>query len=356
MKKLFEQITVGGILTKNRLVRSATQEGSAVNGGNIGIELLSVYRKIAEGGVGIIITSMVGVDVNARVFPKMIKAYDDDFVDGLNRIVTVAHENGSKVVVQLAHNGAKANPDNGNIPLAPSDLADKNFNAKAMTKEEINKVIQSFASSASKCKQAGADGIQIHGAHGYLLSEFLSPYFNKRTDEYGGNIANRARIIFEIFDAIRSEVGEDYPVWIKINSEDFVENGFSHEESLWVCKELEKRGINGIEVSGGIAISSKSAPTRIISRKNDKGTFSDYAMTMAETVNADVISVGGYRTAEMIENWLNKGQIQAVSLSRPLICEPDLPNIWKNTGNRPAKCISCNHCFDYSTGFGCKTF
>lgn len=356
MKEIFENIKVGGISAKNRIVRSATQEGLAVDDGNIGAELISLYKTLAEGGAGIIITAMVGVDENSRVFPLMVKAYGDSFTDGLREIVNNAHNNDCKIVVQLAHNGAKANPDHGNNPLAPSDMSLGSSKAKSMTKEDINNLIQSFALAALRCKEAGADGVQIHGAHGYLLSEFLSPFFNKRTDEYGGAIANRARIIFETFDAIRNKVGNDYPIWIKINSADFVDGGLSFDESLWVCQELDKRGINGIEVSGGIGVSVESAPTRIASKQNEKGTFSEYALSIADSVNATVISVGGYRTPDMIEQWLNKGKVEAVSLCRPLICEPHLPNVWKNGDRRNAQCISCNKCFDYSSGFGCKVF
>lgn len=356
MKEIFETTNVGGIVTKNRLVRSATQEGLAVEDGHIGAELISVYKALSEGGVGIIITAMVGVDENSRVFPLMVKAYDDSFTDGLKEIVGNAHNNDCKVVVQLAHNGAKANPDNGNNPLAPSDMSFGSNKAKSMTKEDINNLVQNFAVAALRCKEAGVDGVQIHGAHGYLLSEFLSPFFNKRMDEYGGNIANRARIIFEIYDAIRTKVNDDYPIWIKINSADFVDGGLYFDESLWVCQELDKRGIDGIEVSGGIGVSSESAPTRITSNKDEKGTFSDYALSVANNVNATVISVGGYRTPNMIEQWLNKGKIEAVSLCRPLICEPNLPNTWKSGDRRNTQCVSCNKCFDYASGFGCKVF
>jgi len=357
LKAIFEKIIVGDISSKNRIIRSATQEGSAAPDGHIGTALISVYKELSAGGVGIIITGMVGVDENSRVFPLMAKTYDDSFVDGLREIVYDAHQNDCKVVVQLAHCGAKASPDDGSNPLAPSDIpAGKDKLAKGMTKDEINNVVQSFAMAALRCKEAGADGVQIHGAHGYLLSEFLSPFFNKRKDEYGGSIANRARIIFEVYDAIRSKVKDDYPVWIKINSEDFVDGGLSFEESLWVCRELDQRAINAIEVSGGISVSRESASTRIVPNQNEKGTFSDYALTVANRVNASVISVGGYRAPDMIEQWLNKGKVEAISLCRPLICEPDLPNVWKSGDRQDSRCISCNKCFGYSDGFGCKVF
>ncbi len=353
MKKIFETANIGGITAKNRIVRSATQEGLAIEDGQIGEQLLSVYRELSEGGAGIIITAMVGVDENSRVFPLMVKAYDKSFTEGLRKLVDTAHQNDCKIVVQLAHNGAKANPEDGSSPLAPSDTTLGSKPVTAMTKENIDRLVQSFAAAALRCKEAGADGVQIHGAHGYLLSEFLSPFFNKRTDAYGGNIENRAKIIFDVYDAIRTKTGSDFPVWIKINSSDFIAGGLDFEDSLWVCKELDKRGINGIEISGGIGLSAESAPTRFTA-KNEKGTFTEYALTVADAVTASVISVGGYRTPDMIEQCLNEGAVEAVSLCRPLICEPDLPNIWQNGDRRKAKCISCNKCFDYSGGFGCK--
>lgn len=355
MKRIFEPATIGGISSKNRLVRSATQEGLAVENGHIGENLLSVYQALAKGGVGIVITGMVGVDDNSRIFPQMVKAYDDAFALGMRKIVENAHENDCKIVVQIAHNGAKANPDNGSAPVGPSDITLGKKTVEAMTQSQIKEVVNSFATTALRCKEAGADGVQIHGAHGYLLSQFLSPFFNHRSDAYGGSIGNRARIIFETYDAIRSAVGNNYPVWIKINSSDFVEGGLSATESLWVCKELDKRGINGIEVSGGIGVSPESAPTRF-SVNPGGGTFSEYALSVAENIGASVISVGGYRTPEEIEHLLNMGKVSAVSMCRPLICEPDLPQTWKQDNRHKARCISCNKCFDYTGGFGCKVF
>jgi len=357
MKTIFEKTNVGAITLKNRIIRSATQEGAADQDGHITEKFISIYERVAAGGAGAAITSMMGVDENSRVFPYMVKAYGDDFVPGLGEVVNKAHTQDCKIIVQLAHCGAKANPDNGNNPLAPSDVVlSEDKSAKSMTKEEIQSVIHSFALAAERCKEAGADGVQIHGAHGYLLSEFLSPFFNKRNDEYGGDISNRAKIVFEVYSAIREKVGDDYPIWIKINGEDYVSGGLSFEECLWVCCELDKLGINGIEISGGISISPESSSARQMSSSDNEGVFAQNAMQIAEKVNASVISVGCYRTPDMIEEWLNRGKIQAISLCRPLICEPELPSIWESGNGRKSKCISCNKCFDYKSGFGCKVF
>jgi 2,4-dienoyl-CoA reductase-like NADH-dependent reductase (Old Yellow Enzyme family) len=357
MKKIFEKTNLGGLTLKNRIIRSATQEGAADQHGNITEGLVSIYERVAAGGAGAAITSMMGVDENSSSFPNMVKAYGDDFVHGLAGIVNKAHNHECKIIVQLVHCGANTNTDNGSKPLAPSDLVlSETKSAKGMTKEEIQSVINNFASAAERCKEAGADGVQIHGAHGYLLSQFLSPFFNKRKDEYGGDITGRAKIVFEVYSAIRDKVGADYPIWIKLNGEDYVNEGLSFEECLWVCCELDKLGINGIEISGGINISLESLSVRRMSSSDQEAVFAQNAMQIAEKVNAAVISVGCYRTREMIEEWLNKGKIQAISLSRPLICEPELPSIWESGDRRKSKCVSCNKCFDFKSGFGCKVF
>lgn len=357
MKAIYEYVDIGGLTIKNRIIRSATQEGSADQSGKVTPALLSIYENLAAGGVGAIITAMIGVDESSRVYPQMLKAYGDAFVPDFSELVARVHKHDCKIIVQLAHTGAKASPDHGGNPLAPSDFPiNPDRPARSMTMEEIQKLAQSFAEAAIKCRESGADGVQIHAAHGYLLSQFTSPVFNKREDEYGGNLSNRARIVFDVYDAIRGAVGDEYPVYIKINSEDRVDGGLTLEESIWICSELEKRGINGIEVSGGLAVSRESAPVQMIKNTNDEGTFARNALTIAEKVSVPVISVGGYRTPDMIESWLNKGNIQAVSLCRPLISEPDLPNRWKAGDRKKARCISCNRCFDTRAGFGCKVY
>lgn len=194
--------------------------------------------------------------------------------------------------------------------------------------------------AALRCKAAGVDGVQIHASHGFLLNSFLSPITNKRTDEYGGKIENRARLVFEIYDAVRAAVGKDYVVGIKFPFSDLKENSIQPEESLWVCKELEKRGIDFIEVSSGIA-GDKFSP---VLRKNQEAPFLPYAAQVAEAVAVPVISVCGYRTPDVIEKALAETKIAAVSFGRPLVCEPDLPLRWK-TDPSSAKCVSCNGCF-----------
>lgn len=343
MKKIFEPVELGKLTIRNRLVRSATYEYGAANLGKITPLFQEIYRELGEGGIGLIITGMVAVNNTAILGPDMVDAGAPDFVEGYGKLVEAVRPTGVKIVVQLNHTGMKGYPVRGKGEnFAPSDIENK---AKAMTKEEIRQLVEDFGKAAAKCKEAGADGVQIHGAHGYLLSQFLSPYFNRRTDEYGGTIENRARIVFEVYDEVRRWVGEDYPILIKINRSDMVEEGLTFDECLWVCGELEKRGIDAIELSVGISVSAVTTSARSIKNSEDEGYSLPEAEELAERVKVPIISVGGHRTLESMEESLNKSKVAAFSLSRPFIREPDLSNQWREDGTKKPTCISCSKCF-----------
>jgi 2,4-dienoyl-CoA reductase-like NADH-dependent reductase (Old Yellow Enzyme family) len=338
MKRIFEEVTLGNLIVKNRLVRSATFECGAENG-VITPFLKEVHEGLARGGVGLIITGMMGIDGNSCIKPSMVRVDREEFVPKYAEIAKAIHQHGCKVVIQISHCGVAASLFEGDSALGPSDLEGL---ARGMTKDEIKAVITAFGKAAKKCQETGADGVEIHGAHGYLISQFLSPYFNKRTDEYGGSLENRARFLFEVYEEIRAQVGKTYPVWIKINQSDLVENGFTPEECLCVCKELEKRGIDTIEISCGIGLNKKTSSAKI---NGDEGYNAEAALQIADEINTTVICVGGYRTYDGIEEFLNKGRLAAISLCRPLVREPDLPNRWQSGDRSKALCISCSQCF-----------
>lgn len=354
MKSLFDEIILGKISVKNRLVRSATFEYAGDANGHYRQNVCDIYERLAKGGVGLIITGMVGVDGNSRVSPYMVKAYDDAFVGGLKKLTEIVHDHGCKIVVQIAHNGAKVSKtDTGLPPMAPSKLAGKDY--REMSVGDIKALIDSFTTTAIRCKEAGADGVQLHAAHGYLISQFLSPIFNHRTDEYGGTITKRAKILFDIYSSIRAAVGEDYPIWVKLNSSDLEEGGLTFEECGLVSDQLANMGVDAIEVSGGISITPHSMSAQPVRNKQEEGHFYQAARRIAETSNADIISVGGYRTLELLEEKLNQSNIKAISLCRPLICEPDLANKWQSGDSHEVKCVSCNRCFAPAE-LSCKVF
>lgn len=349
MKKLFEPVVVGGVSLRNRLIRSATLEYAFNNNTEeFAFRLMPIYEKLAGNGVAAIITGAVGVDENARANQATVKAYGETFIPEMAKLTKRVHELGAKLVVQINHSGIKAGQiDGGGLSLGPSASEDKRWKAaKEMTRDDIHSAVVSFARAALRCKEAAADAVQIHAAHGCLLSEFLNPYFNKRTDEYGGPIENRARIVFKIYDAVRAAVGEDYPIWIKINCNDLTEPSISPAEFQWVCVELDRRGIDAIEVSGGAAIDAKSGAAQVVKTEKQEGVFAKEAIQLAGALSTSIVSVCGYRTPGMIEKWLNSGRIQAISLCRPLISEPDIVGRWEAGDHTRSRCISCNQCFN----------
>ena len=357
MKSYLDPVNIGSIALKNRIIRSATFEyGADADGRHTGVHM-NIYEKLAKGGVGAIITGMVAINPDGRVSGSMVRAYEDFFEDDLRGICRRIAPYDCPLIVQISHCGVKSRmPKKENEPVGPSAFTlASGTTSRAMTKDEIRSATQSFAEVAAKCKQAGAAGVQIHGAHGYVLSQFLSPYYNKRTDEYGGSIENRSRFLMEVYDAVRRRVGNDYPVWVKINSMDGTEPGMSLEESLWVCKELEKKGVDAIEFSLGINENKESSCARKMQKTDEEGYLASYAQKLMEHVKTPVISVGGYRTPDGLDEWLNNG-LEYISLCRPFIAESGLVNRWKNGDSAPARCISCNKCYTSTNGLACQVF
>ena len=237
-----------------------------------------------------------------------------------------------------------ANPCSFAKLYAPSKVINpiSNRTTYEMTKEDILRIEDDFVKASIRAKKAGFDGIEIHGAHFYLVSEFLSPIFNKRTDEYGGNDENRARFLVEIIEKIRKAVGNDFIISVKINCDDGFPGGISEEGFILACKLAEKAGVDMIQVSGmgWFKIKAKDAPA----------LFFERASKVAEVLNIPVILIGNIRDVETAQNILNKSNIEYVGIARPLICEVDLVQKWTNGDFKKSKCVSCNSCLNkYST-------
>jgi 2,4-dienoyl-CoA reductase-like NADH-dependent reductase (Old Yellow Enzyme family) len=342
---MYSPFKIGGLEIKNRLVRSATFEYGAEEG-RITPRIVDLYRQLAEGGVGLIITGMVAVRPQAGTGSVMVNAAYEGFADDMRQVSKAAHESGSKLFVQLNHAGYRTAqaPFYDRIGVSPLDAGNGVAYHEA-TPDELKELGEAFGKAAKRCQEAGCDGVQIHAAHGFLLSTFLSPYYNLRTDAYGGPIENRARVLFEVYEAIRAKTGDGYPIGVKLHFSDRVSPSITPEESLHVCRELEKRGIGMIEVSSGIFVKGQkdSVPTPPVP-DGQEGNFLSGAKQIAEAVNVPVISVCGYRTPDFIEKTLAGTSIAAVSLCRPLVREPGLPNRWK-TDRSKATCVSCSRCF-----------
>jgi len=344
----FDPIVINGMTLRNRFVRSATWEGLATDNGEVTDRLLQLYRELAEGGVGLIISSHSYVAPNGKATPWQIGICADKLLPGLNQLTRTVHDAGGIIACQLAHAGLFAMADRpGENSLAPSAATGFTQTApREMTEDEINGVVLSFADAAGRAKSAGFDGVQIHAAHGYLLSQFLSPVFNQRRDNYGGDAKNRARIVKEVLIAIRDRVGPDYPVMIKMNCRDYLDGGLELDDALRIAEILQDNGLNAVEVSGGTLSSGKQSPSRTAIRETgDEAYFEEAARAFRETLAIPVILVGGIRSYTVADRILAEPAADLVSLSRPLIREPALVNRWLSGDHSRAECLSDNRCF-----------
>lgn len=344
MKTLFDPITIAGMKLKNRIVRSATYDGFSDQQGRPTARLYKVYEDLAKGGVGAMITGLTSVSDAEQLESGQMSIRDDSFIPDYRIMTDAVHNHGAAIILQLACMGSQGYHPAGEKPVwGPSAVEDVAFNKtpREMSREEIARMQEDFAMGAIRAKQAGFDAVQLHVAHGYLLSRFLTPYYNRRSDEYGGSIENRGRAIFETCRAVREKVGAAYPVLVKINSEDFIEQGMTFEECRFICKGLFNLGIDAIEVSGGYV----SSPPSLGPCRKEEGYFGDYAEQLARELPIPVIAVGGNRDFDAMTKVVRESAVSAVSLSRPLIREPNLVERWKGGDHGRALCISCNKCF-----------
>lgn len=350
MSAPFEKITINGMSLNNRFVRSATWEGLAEKDGTVTDKLTEMMTELARNEVGLIITGYAFVSPDGQSSPQQLAAHDDCFIKGLQEMVQAVHSVGGKIALQVVHAGKFSMPElTGQTPMGPS--ADKNedgqITCRAMSKDDISAMVSAFTKAASRGKQAGFDAIQIHAAHGFLLSQFLSPAFNKRTDIYGGSIENRARLLLEVIRSVRGAVGNNYPILVKLNSEDFLKGGMTREEAISVSVMLEKASVDSIEFSGGTVASKELIPPRpgILKKKEDEAYYREAAKRYKQKIKIPLMLVGGIRSIEVAEELIGSGLADFISLSRPLIGEPYLVKRWHAGDRREAECLSCNSCF-----------
>lgn len=348
MSKLFERTVINGMELSNRFVRSATWEGMASEDGSITPKLTDTMIALAKGGVGLIISSHAYVLPEGQAGPWQLGIYKDELVEGLREMTSAVHDSGAKIAMQIAHAGKfAAGPLIGRPPMVVSDFEGLSKSpSEEITTDYIREMVSAFADAARRAKAAGFDAVQIHSAHGYLLNQFLSPAFNRRQDEYGGSIENRARIHLEIYQAIRKVVGEKFPVLIKLNCQDFSENGLSLEDSLQVGRMLADAGLDAIELSGGLLTGGKLSPSRSgIKSEEQEAYFREDARAFKNQINIPLILVGGTRSLEVAERLVEDGLADYISMSRPFIREPALINRWKAGDRGRALCKSDNLCF-----------
>lgn len=349
MSRLFEETEINGMKLRNRMVRSATWEGMCEPDGRPTSKLIDTYVDLAKGGIGLIISSYTFVRLDGKQLPGKMGIQTDDFADDFKRMTDAVHQADGTIAIQLVHAGGQANPSASGLPaLAPSAGKIEQYpeTAGELSRTEIADIVKAFGQGARRAREWGFDGIQLHGAHGYLINQFLSPLANRRTDEYGGSIENRCRFLLEVYSAVREEAGADFPVMIKLNVSDNLDGGLVAADALVAAEKLSAAGIDAIEVSSGTNASGRETPARTkINKPEAEGYNMIWARQLRDLVGCPVMAVGGFRSFEVAEQAVSEGGMDYIAMSRPLIREPDLAGRWASGDRKKATCISCNKCF-----------
>jgi 2,4-dienoyl-CoA reductase-like NADH-dependent reductase (Old Yellow Enzyme family) len=334
MTKALEEITLKHMKIKNRIVRSATHCFLGTKEGAMTEVEYAMYQELAANDVGLIITGHCSVSPIGMANEDQTAIYDDVFIPQLKKLHSIVSKYNAKIIAQISHAGPRAvNHDDLAGPSA-AELK-KGKSARELTLDEIAQIKVDFINAAYRVKESGLDGIQLHAAHSYLLSQFIDKTFNHRTDAYGGTIENRFRLTREIIAGIKEKCGEEFPVFIKINNDSRTDDDGYEQDLLYMLQELSKLGAEAVELSGADFISQpRTATTYYVER----------IAKMKKAVPAlPIILVGGVRSLVDIDKVLDSG-IDMVSLSRPFICEPDIIQRLLN-GQEKSKCLNCSKCF-----------
>ncbi len=339
---------------RNRFVRSATGDRLADGAGLVTDKQIGLFAELAAGGVGLIITGVTYVHESGRSAATQSSIARDENIPGFKRLTKAVHDQGAKACVQLFHAGREAaryrNPLNEEA-IGPSLIeGDPYFTGRyrPMSDGEIWEAIGAFGDAAKRAREAGFDAVQVHGAHAYLPSQFLSPYTNRRSDGWGGGLENRLRFHREICKDIRKKAGEDYPILMKLGVQDGFIGGLEFKEGMQAAQLLAQWGYDCLEISQGLrgkGYEEMEFRTRINSRERE-GYFRAWCRDVKRQVNVPVMMLGGLRTFELMEEVVRNGETDLISLSRPLIREPGIINEWKKGNLCQPTCISCNKCLE----------
>ncbi|OHB36423.1 MAG: hypothetical protein A2Y09_03305 [Planctomycetes bacterium GWA2_39_15] len=351
MSKLFNKINIGQMTLKNRIIMSAMDLGFTSDG-TINDQIINFYIERAKGGVGFIVVGGCYPEMNGKVWKSIIGLDKDEFIPGLKRLTDAIHRHDVRVAAQLLHAGRSASSFFTKMqPVAPSAVAYRSIKEepRALTIPEIKTVIDNYVSATLRAKKGGFDAVELHGGMGYLINQFLSNATNKRNDEYGGSLENRARFAREMVLAIKETVGNDYPVIFRMSGDDLVENGLKLEESVEIAKILEKAGVDAFSVSPGW----HESKTPIMLMSIPRMAYAYLSAKIKSQLTVPVIASVRINDLKLAEEILDNEQADMVSIGRPLIVDPELPNKYKNGQFDDIRtCIACNQgCFDSLLNF-----
>lgn len=382
---LFEPLNIGGMTIPGRIVKTATTETMSTPDGFVTDELVAFYELYAQAGTPLIITGNFYTQRSGRVYNRMPGADHDDKLPGMKRMADIAHRHGSKICAQLSHAGRQVfQPAAANDPVSASAVSDKfsGIKPRAMSIDEIHSFADGFARAAERCQRAGFDAIQIHAAQGYLLSQFLTPYTNRRRDAYGGSFENRLRLLLDILRSVRERVGKGYPILIKLNGHDALplRKGLKTAALLDIARVLEDHGIDAVEISVGHYESGfptirgnfnrffhtllyegvgqeyprgKQLSLRLLRSvlaalsnrlwPHSQGYNLGYAEQFKRALKIPVICVGGFSEPEAMAEAIDRGQCDAVSIARAMIADPYLVRHIRRQERGP-ECQFCSAC------------
>lgn len=353
MSSVFDAYAILNLKMRNRFVRSATWVGLATEDGFATSAECALMGNLAQSGIGLLISGHMAVEARGRARNRQLMIYDDCFVPELAKLTKAVHVNGGKVMAQISHTGNYGNEAiSGEIPRAVSYIPELAPSPRqVLTADEILYVEELFTQAALRARDAGFDAVQLHCAHGYLFSQFLSPIFNKRTDQYGGDIENRARALVETITKVKAALGNTIPLLIKINAADFNPGGLTAEDMITTVKLCQKAGLNGVELSGGLScfnqtINLKSGPSRGgINTPAKEAYFRPEAKALRAQCRLPLILVGGLRSFTVADDIVRSDIADMAALSRPLIRDPLLVKRWRDGHYVTSDCLSCNDCF-----------
>lgn len=335
MSQIADSIQIRNTTFKNRIIKGAMSEALANDAGQPNDLLIGLYEAWAKGGLGCAVTGNVMVNIGAKNEPGVVAIETERDLEKLKQWAAVGKKHGMVQLIQLSHPGRQCPKGLNKETVAPSAvpfspvLATMFGTPRELTHDEILDIIQRFATAAAVCEKAGFEGVQFHGAHGYLISQFLSPLTNKRTDQWGGSIENRMRFLLEIYKAVRAATSENFIISVKLNSADFQRGGITEENVITVFKAIDAAGIDIIEISGGTyeapAMAGAKAEKRKASTIAREAYFLEFAEKIRQHVSCKLMVTGGFRTVEGMNAALASGACDFIGIARPLAVEPDLP-------------------------------
>lgn len=364
---LAKPIDLGGVVLRNRILMAPISTNYADENGRVTEKTLGFYGERARGGAGALIFEALNVDRSTKVFLRQHGLYDDSFVPGLAEVAAVVHSHGARLFAQLCHGGPKAvSSISGAQPLSASAVAVKvGDEPRPMTVEQIGLAVERFADAALRAREAGFDGVELHAAHFYLLSAFLSGHLNRRTDGYGGSVANRTRLVRETIHAVKARAGSDYPVICRIHGRESLEGGIDEAEAREIARLLADAGADAIHVSAGtVEVNPRIAPLFAVkvgappTAKMAHGCFVEYAASIRRVVRVPVIAVGKLNEAAVAEQAIRDGSADLVAIGRGLIADPHLPakvlsGRWDDI-IRCRDCLTCHTCIQQQRDMDCS--